>query len=401
MAENESFAALFAQSERQRRGETRGTPQVGQRLRGRIVSIGPERAFVDVGDKAEASLDLAELGGGDGTPQPQVGDTIEAQVLARDPDTGALTLGTGHGRRPQDGAGLQEAYASGLPVQGLVTGVTKGGLEVQVAGLRGFCPASQADLRFVEDLQGFVGQHLNFRVTRLEGGRRPNVVLSRKALLEEERQALAAETRARLEVGAVLSGTVTRVQDFGAFVDLGGVEGLIHVSELAPGRVSHPREVVAEGQAVEVAVLRIERVQDPRRPEKIALSIRALAPDPWADAASRFPPGARADGRVTRLQPFGAFVELAPGLEGLVHISELGAGRRVTHPHEVLSPGDSVTAVILEVDPARHRISLSLDPDRQAAPAAPERTQTRPEPPAAPAVGSFGALLQETLRRGR
>ena len=227
---------------------------------------------------------------------------------------------------------LEQAYRLHLPVEGRVSGVTKGGVEVQIAGIRGFCPASQLDLRFIEEMETFVGEHLSFYITRYEGGRHSNLVLSRRELLAEEQQALAESTRDRLEVGAVLPGTVTSLKEYGAFVDLGGIEGMVHISELSFGRVQHPQEVLSIGQQVEVAVLRIEKTDNPKHPEKIALSIRALSPDPWQDAAQQFPVDSRVKGTVTRLQPFGAFVELAPGIEGMVHVSELGADRRVGHP---------------------------------------------------------------------
>jgi small subunit ribosomal protein S1 len=397
MSENEDFAALLSEFERAHPGPGRRLPQLGDRVKGRILSLGPERAFVDLGAKAEGSIDLAELTDDDGQLTVQVGDPIEAVVISRDEQSGTLVLGSGSGRRPHDGVALEEAYRGQLPVQGLVTGVTKGGVEVQIAGARGFCPASQIDIRFVEDLQELVGQHLTFRITRYEGGRRVNLVVSRRAILEEEQQVRAAETRARLAVGAVLEGTVTALKDYGAFVDLGGVEGMVHVSELALERVTHPQDVLKVGQSVEVSVLRIEKTGNPKHPDKIALSIRALAPDPWEDVEQRFAVGSRVQGRVTRLQPFGVFVELAPGVEGLVHISELGAARRVAHPHEVVNAGDRVEATVLGVDVERRRISLSLDDSH------PVETQAnapaKPPPAAQKDLGSFGEVLLESMKR--
>jgi small subunit ribosomal protein S1 len=323
-------------------------------------------------------------------------------VTGKDEETGIILLGDQHGHKYHGLAEVEHAFRQRLPVQGQVTSAVKGGVEVQVAGLRAFCPASQVDLRFIEDLSDLVGQRLDFRVTKLEGGRRPNLVLSRRAILEEEQQRRAAETRARLREGAVFSGVVTRLKEFGAFVDIGGLEGMVHISELALGHVKHPSEVLVEGQTVEVSVLRIEPSTGPQGREKIALSIRALAPDPWQEVLSAFPVGQRTHGRVTRLQPFGAFVELCPGIEGLVHISELGAGRRVQHPSEVVQVGDPVEARVLSVDRERRRISLSLDDSkdiddvRATSPA----TSALSEAPTA-ALGSFGALLRETLEKTR
>ncbi|MGQ9658625.1 MAG: S1 RNA-binding domain-containing protein, partial [Thermochromatium sp.] len=189
-----------------------------------------------------------------------------------------------------------------------------------------------------------------------------------------------------------------------AFVDLGGLEGLIHISQLAFGHVKHPKEVLQVGQEVEVSVLRIESATEGKKREKIALSIRTLSRDPWLDAIEQFPAGTRVRGRVARLQPFGAFIELAPGIDGLIHISELGGGQRVQHPSEVLKEGDEVTAAVLEVDPKRRRIRLSLDENRKADPTAVVVIATTQPPAAKPAertMGSFGVLLQESLNKGR
>jgi small subunit ribosomal protein S1 len=284
---------------------------------------------------------------------------------------------------------------------------------VQVAGVRAFCPASQVDLRFIDDLKELVGQRLDFRITKLEGGRRPNLVLSRRAILEEEQRQRALETRAQLTEGAVLAGTVTSLKDYGAFIDIGGIEGMIHVSELAHGHVKHPNEILSVGQPVEVSVLRIEPPRDAKSRERIALSIRALARDPWSDAEQDFAVGSQVRGTVSRLQPFGAFVELAPGIDGLVHISELGAGRRIGHPSEVLQVGEQVDATVLGVDLERRRISLSLDQGRAGSTVGAEmpseerrsrggeaRTPDQGQGDSRP-MGSFGALLQETLKKGR
>lgn len=402
MAEHEDFASLLGQFERERPAPSRKAPQVGDRVRGRIISIGPERAFIDLGGKAEGVIDVAELTDAEGHTA-DVGDTVESVVLSRDDQNGTLALGRGSGRRVHDSGDLEHAFSNQLPVEGLVSGVTKGGIEVQVAGVRAFCPASQVDIRFVEDLQPLIGQRLGFRITRFEGGRRPNLVLSRRALLEEEQRIRAAETRAKLEVGAVLKGTVTSVKDYGAFIDLGGVEGMVHVSELSYGRVARPQDLLSPGQSVEVAVLRIEKSDNPRQGERIALSIRALAADPWQEAEQRYPVGSRVHGTVTRLQPFGAFVEVEPGIEALVPIGELGAGKRVSHPKEVLNPGDAVEAAVLAVDPARRRLTLSLDASRQTEATALDvqayRAGARPREEGQ--MGSFGQLLRESLNRGK
>ena len=404
MSSGESFEDLLKQFDRAHPDSRQGDPKVGERVRGTLVSITEDYAFVDLGGKTEGRMEIAALRNAEGKLTVAAGDSVEASVTGRDPDSGTLLLGSQHGHKYHGLDEVRQAYSQGLPVQGQVTGAVKGGMEVQIAGLRAFCPASQADIRFVEDLSEFVGQRLDFRITKLEGGRRPNLVVSRRVLLEEEQRLRAEATRAQLEEGAVLSGIVTSLKDYGAFVDIGGLEGMIHVSELAFGRVKHPSEVLGVGQPVEVAVLRIEPATGGRQREKIALSIRALARDPWTDADQRFVVGARVQGTVSRLQPFGAFVELEPGVDGLVHVSELGAGRRVNHPSEVLKVGDRVEATVLGVDMERRRISLSLDQaEGTGTPAEPsELAAAQPRGSEGDAtLGSFGALLKESLDKRR
>ena len=396
MTDENDFEALLRELEKTEQAVLGEAPKVGEKVKGTVIEIGSEQVFVDLGGKAEAVMDVANLKDAEGNVTVAVGDPLEAVVASIDADTGALILGSRHGRQLHGSAELEEAFRQGLPVEGHITGTTKGGLEVQVAGHRAFCPASQADIRFIEDLSTLVGERCAFRVTKYEGGRRLNLVVSRRALLEEEQAARAVETRAQLKEGAVLTGTVTGMKDFGAFIDLGGVEGMVHVSELALGRVRHPEEVLAIGQQVEVSVLRIEQTDNPKRPEKIALSIRALAKDPWSDVADRYRSGARVAGKVTRTQPFGAFVELEPGLEGMVHISELGAGRRINHPDEVLSAGQRVTATVLNVEPERRRISLSLSDESSSAESVSQATAPA-EGDASSGLGTLGDLLKAQL----
>jgi len=406
MSDTENFEELLKQFDQAHPTNPQGEPRVGQRVRGTLVSIGEDYAFVDLGGKAEGRMEVAALRDAEGEIKVSVGDQVEVAVTGKDPDSGTLLLGSQHGHKYHGLEEVQQAYSQGLPVQGQVTGAVKGGLEVQIAGLRAFCPASQADIRFVEDLSEFVGQRLDFRITKLEGGRRPNLVVSRRALLEEEQRLRAEATRAQLKEGAVFNGIVTSLKDYGAFVDIGGLEGMIHVSELAFGRVKHPNEVVQVGQKVEVAVLRIEPATGGRQPEKIALSIRALARDPWSDVEQRFPEGSRVSGTVSRLQPFGAFVELEPGLDGLVHVSELGVGRRINHPSEVLKVGDAVEASVLGVDRERRRISLTLDQTKGAQGAVESEVlevadRGRQQHQETETLGSFGALLKESLDKRR
>lgn len=401
MQENQDFAALLGEYERDHQGKSQLDPKVGEKVRGKILSITREHAFVALGGKSEGTMDLQALTDADGKLTVNVGDSIEAVVVEKDEQSGTLVLGSEGGSHLHGSAELENAFRNRLPVEGRVTGVIKGGVEVQIAGTRGFCPASQLDLRYVEDMESFVDQHLSFRITRYEAGRHTNLVVSRRALLEEERQVLAEQTRARLEVGAVLPGTVTTLKEYGAFVDLGGVEGMIHISELAFGQVTHPQDVLSTGQQVEVAVLRIEKTDNPKHPEKIALSIRALAKDPWDDVDRRFAVGTRVRGTVSRLQSFGAFIELEPGVDGLVHISELGADRRIGHPQEILSAGDKVEATILSVETDKRRIGLSLDASRlaQAEESARADAYREARPTPEKSLGTFGELLKDSMAK--
>jgi small subunit ribosomal protein S1 len=377
--DDEDFAAMFAASEKDKPRTKR--PKVGDVVRGKVITIGKEAVFVDVGGKAEGQLDRGQVTNHEGKLLVKIGDELEARVVAD--AGGVLTLRTKLGRGPEARAELAQAQELGIPVDGLVTEVVKGGLSVDVAGVRGFCPASQIDNRYVEDLSVFVGQRLTFRVTRYEGR---NLVLSRRSLLDEEKEKRAVETRKNLVPGAVIRGKVVGFKPFGAFVDLGGVEGMLHISELGFTRVDKPEDVLQLGQELDVAILKVEPGD---KGDRISLSIKALASDPWRDATANLAEGSRVKGTVTRLQPFGAFVEIAPGVEGLVHISELGAGRRINHPKEVVSVGQQVEASVLSVDHEKRRLSLSMAASKDASPD--EIAQAAPKSPKT--LGTFGDLL--------
>lgn len=379
--EDEDFAAMLAASEVGVKRTKR--PKVGDMVTGKIISLGKDTVFVDLGGKAEGSLERSQVSDSEGKLLVKVGDTIEARVVSD--AGGSITLRVKLGRGPDARADLLQACELGIPVDGLVTEIVKGGVSVDVAGVRGFCPASQVDARFVEDLATYVGQRLQFRITRYEAR---NLVLSRRALVEEAKEKLATETRKRLEVGAVLRGKVVGFKPFGAFVDLGGVEGMLHVSELGYSRVEKPEDLLGLGQEIDVAVLKIEPGE---KGDRISLSLKALANDPWREATAKLAEGQRVKGTITRLQQFGAFVELAPAVEGLVHISELGAGRRINHPKEVVAVGQEVEAVILSIDHERRRLSLSLAASGDASPQ--EVAESTPKAPAK--LGTFGDLFKK------
>jgi small subunit ribosomal protein S1 len=281
-----------------------------------------------------------------------------------------------------------------------VSAVNKGGVEVTMAGVRAFCPMSQLDGGFVDDPSTFIGRKLEFLVTSYQEGREgrgePNVVLSRRALVEAERAKQAAEVRSKLEIGGTVTGTVTSLKDYGAFVDIGGIEGMLHVSQLGFARVGHPSQVLSVGQTIDVQITKIEASDNPKRPERISLSLKALQKDPWREAVDGFPIGKKVPGRVTRLESFGAFVAVAEGLEGLVHVSQLATDRRISHPRELLSVGQEIEVVVLEVDPEKRRISLSvkaLDAQQEAEQAASFRRAS------SESMGTFADLMKQKLKK--
>lgn len=328
-------------------------------MTGKIFQLGADTAFVSLGGRSEAMIELNELKDEEGILRYGVGDEIEAHVI----EAGAkgILLSRTLSKGSASLAMLAEARATGMPVEALVLSVNKGGFEVAVGDQRAFVPISQMDLKFVDRPELFIGEKLRFRVTEV---RERKVVLSRRAILEEEQKALAEQTRKTLDEGKVVRGKVTGVRDFGAFVDLGGIEGLVPVSELSHSRVGHPSEVVKVGDEVEVEVLRIE-APSPHSPDKakqkerITLSLRARQEDPWKVVAAELKEGDRVTGKVVRLQPFGAFVEVRPGVDGLIHVSAL-SDRRIAHPRDVVQVGQEVQAVVEKVDPDEKRLSLRL-----------------------------------------
>ncbi|MDR0965014.1 MAG: S1 RNA-binding domain-containing protein [Myxococcales bacterium] len=349
--QDESFADLFAASDTHRTGLKRF--DVGEKVSGKIVQISGERAFLDLGGKGEGIIDLSELMDKNGALLVGLGEVIDAFVLS----TGSGIMLTKALTKGAQREFLQEACQSGIPVEGNVVALNKGGFEVDLGGgVRAFCPISQIDTRYVEDPSAFVGQRLNFRIIEIK---ERDVVLSRRALLEAEQAAKAQALRDQLVPGARFEGVVTSVRDFGAFVDLGGIEGLIHVSELSFGRVAHPSEVLEAGQKVQVEVLRVDPPKEGVKGSgRVALSMKSLMEDPWTANADKLKEGDRVSGQIVRLQPFGAFVELEPGVDGLIHISALGAQRRIAHPKEIVSEGERVDCVVESIDPQARRIAL-------------------------------------------
>ena len=367
-------------------------PRVGDEVTAKVVVVGRDAVFVDLGTKTEGVIEHDQLLDADGELTVKVGDSITARVAST--TGGTIVLRTRAARGPDAGSELAAAAASGLSVEGTVAAVNKGGVEVEIGGVRAFCPISQLDLRYVEDPAKYMGQKLLFRVSRYEaahGSGKPNVVVSRRAILEEENKKRAAETRAGLEVGAVVSGTVTSVKEYGAFVDLGGLDGMLHITELGFGRVDHPKDVLSVGDLVRVQVTKIEKTDDPKRPERIGLSLKALQTDPWETVTGTLRDGQRFTGEVVRLEPFGAFVAIDQGIEGLIHVSELGANRHLHHARDVLSMGQQVEVVVKSIDHERKRIALSM----KAVGAQKEAEQVASFKPKSSSLGTFADLFNK------
>ncbi len=342
----EDFGSLFEASQQEG-----ARIQRDSKITGTIVSIGGEWAFVDVGAKSEGSIAREELLDDDGHLQYSVGDELTAYVIStRDGDI-RLSLKMTSGASEE---AFRDAYRSGVPVEGLVTGERKGGYTVRIFGKDAFCPYSQIDLHSGSDPSTYLGNRFAFRITEYSDRGR-NVVLSRKEILEEERLKLLAELKKTLQPGDVLTGTVRNLTNFGAFVDIGGMEGLIPMAELAWHRVGDPSEVLETGQEITVKVLNLDWNRD-----RVSLSLKQTLENPWDSSKVRYPVETVVTGRVTKLMNYGAFVELEPGVEGLIHISNLGTGKRINHPKEVLDEGQRVEVKILSVDQAERRIGLEL-----------------------------------------
>lgn len=343
----EDFATLFAQA------EARPALEVGEVVRGRVIQIGAETIFVDVRGKGEALIDRAELADETGRLGVAVGDEIEATVVSTGEE---VRLSHRLLRGVQARQALEAAAQAGVPVEGKVAAVIKGGYEVTVGGLRAFCPFSQMDLRRVETPEELVGRVLEFRITRY-GERGRNLVLSRRQLLEEQAARAAEETRKKVVPGAILPGTVSSLADFGAFVDLGGVQGLVPVSEISHSRVGRPADRLHVGEAVAVKVLKVDEDKG-----RVSLSLKALEGDPWATVPASLRERQVVLGRAVRATEFGVFVELLPGVDGLLHLSEIPRSQQGAMK-ETAARGGEVAVLILGIDPGKRRISLALAPE--------------------------------------
>jgi len=384
----ESFAELLEKSFKKQ-----GRLDPGQMVEAMIVKITSEWIFLDLGGKGEGYLDRKEMLDAEGNLSVKEGDRIRAFFLSAENNEMHFTTKIGSG--PAGHTQLEDAWRNGIPVEGTVTKEVKGGFEVKIAGsARAFCPFSQMGIRREESKADVIGKSLSFKITEYsEKGR--NMVLSRRAIVDEEQRKRKQEWKETLKEGMKIRGTVTSLQGFGAFVDIGGLEGLIPIAEIAWGRTENIRDVLSVGREVEVIVKKLDWEKG-----RFSFSLKDTLPDPWERVARDCPVGSYHSGKVARLAPFGAFVTLGVGVDGLIHISKLGAGRRINHPREVLKEGQAIEVKVEAVEPENRKLSLSLAEisreEEEAADTLKDYQQQAAEPRN---MGTLGDLLKEKAEK--
>jgi small subunit ribosomal protein S1 len=380
--EEGNFAEMLEQS---MLGKTRLEP--GQKIDATVLQIGDEWVFLDVGQKGEGVLDRKELLDNEGQLSVAVGDTISAYFMSR--KGGELRFTTRLGSGSSGTAQLEEAWRSEIPVEGRIEKEIKGGYEIKLPGnVRAFCPFSQLGLRRQDDTADVTGTTRDFRITQFgEQGR--NIVVSHRVIIEEERRQQRAELMASLKEGMVVSGTITNIRDFGAFVDIGGLEGLLPISEISYGRVENIEDVLQIGQQLDVAVKKCDWQN-----ERFSFSLRDTLADPWSKVETSYPVGSTHTGTVSRLANFGAFVTLEDGIDGLVHISKIGGDQRIKHPRETLTLGQQLLVAIDKIDPDEKRISLAPVRDEPAEPA-----ETSYEEKPGSGMGTFADLFRKAQEK--
>jgi small subunit ribosomal protein S1 len=344
--DEKSFAEMLKES-----GVFHGRFKPGERVDATVVKITPEWVFIDIGGKNEGYLDIKEFFDAEGNAAVKEGDSIRAYFLSSRNNEKLFSTKIGKGEAGR--AFLEDAARSGIPVEGLVEKEVKGGFDVRIAGdVRAFCPFSQAGLFRVDNQVDFIGRRVNFKIVEYgENGR--NIIVSHRAILEEEREKIKDALKESLREGAIVNGTVVSLQKYGAFVDIGGVQALLPISEVAWGHVDDIAEKLSIGQQIEAALMKIDWEND-----RISLSLKSILPDPWDRAEVDFPIGTMVTGVVARLTKFGAFVTLAPGVDGLIHISRLGRGKRISHPSEVLKERQRIEVKVEKIERDAKRISL-------------------------------------------
>jgi small subunit ribosomal protein S1 len=344
--EEESFAELFEQSLR--------AIKSGQVVSGTILRVDADHVLVDIGYKSEGLIPTWEFADEQGLVRIKTGDPIEVMVEEVEDESGIILLSKEKADRLRVWDDLSKAEEEDQDVEGVITGRVKGGLSVSLRGVKAFLPGSQVDLRPVRNLDRMIGETHKFKIIKFNK-RRGNIVLSRRALLETERQTMREETLRSLTEGQVIEGIVKNLTDYGAFIDLGGIDGLLHITDMSWGRLSHPSELFQVGDKVRVQVLKFDADS-----ERVSLGLKQLQPDPWVNVKDRYPIGLRLEGKVVSLADYGAFVELEPGVEGLIHISEMSWTKRVKHPSKMVAIGDMVAVLVLDVDEENRKISLGM-----------------------------------------
>ena len=352
--EEMDFAAALESFEAEQSAAESAAPAEDNLIKGTVVKLTDKYVVVDVGSKSEGVVPLAQIMGRDGQPKFKPGDTIDVVPDRGQTEEGYVLLSHEKAQRVRVWDDIEKAYNDKANIKGYVVDRVKGGLSVDVGGVRAFLPGSQVDLKPVRNLDGYKGQEIDVRVIKLNK-KRGNIVVSRKQLLDEEQSEKRSKTLEHLEEGAVLTGTVKNLTDYGAFVDLGGLDGLLHITDMSWGRLTHPRDLVNVGDEIHVKVLKFDKDK-----QRVSLGFKQLTPDPWLDAAERYPISAHVRGRVLSVTDYGAFVELEQGIEGLVHVSEMTWSKRMKHPSKIVKPGDEVETVVLNVNPTERRISLGL-----------------------------------------
>jgi small subunit ribosomal protein S1 len=344
--EEMSFADLFEHS-------TQGEVREGEIVNGMIVAVQRDHVIVDIGFKSEGMVNIEEFPLIDGKRQVKAGDKIRVLVESKESDTGLCLLSKEKADRMRIWEEIAAAAESDATVEGVITSRVKGGLQVDI-GVKAFLPGSQVDLRPIRNLDKLIGERFKFKVIKFNK-RRNNIVLSRRLLLEQERDSLKKKTLEKLGEGAILDGVIKNITEYGAFVDLGGIDGLLHITDMSWGRLNHPSEMFHVGDEVRVKVLKY----DPAT-ERVSLGLKQIQDDPWIEADKKYAKGAKVKGRVVSLTDYGAFIELEPGIEGLVHVSEMSWTKRVKHPSKLVSIGDEVVGMVLDIDISQKRISLGL-----------------------------------------
>lgn len=325
----------------------------GEVVLGRIISVDKDHVLVDIGYKSEGQIRIHEFKDEDGNIVVAVDDEVEVMVEWWDEENEVVILSKEKAAKVKVWDEIKRAHDSNETVQGVILNRVKGGFSVDV-GVQAFLPGSQADLRPVRNLDEMVGQTFDFKVLKFNR-KRSNIVLSRRVLLEEERESQRAETLSAIHEGKVIDGTIKNITEYGVFVDLGGVDGLLHITDISWGRVKHPSEIFAVGDGITVKVLNLDVEK-----ERVSLGMKQLTPDPWLSAAEKYPIQSRITGKVVSLTDYGAFVELEEGIEGLIHVSEMSWTRKVRHPSKIVSVGEMVEAVVLDIKPENRRISLGM-----------------------------------------